>query len=130
MNKNNKVLLFAFIIIIGAFISSSIEGITGRVVDKKITKVSVSPYKTYPGEELYVTVIPGEEGVNEEAVFYNSNGKLNSHNLCFGSYKCVEPITFNFMIPDNWKSGVYQVKVYDYALKDFIKGDFTIKEVR
>ena len=131
MNKDNKILLFALLIIIGAIISSGIGGITGRVVDEKITKVSVSPSRTYPSEEIYVTVIPGEDGINEEAVFFNSEGaKLNYYNVCHGSYKCEEPVTFNFMIPDNWKSGVYQVRVYDYALKDFIKGDFTIKEVR
>ena len=129
MNKENRVLLLAFLIIIGALISSSIETITGKVINKKITKISVSPSKTYAGKEVYVTVIPGEDGVNEDAIFYDSEGvKLSSlKKLCAGSYKCDEPVTFNFEIPENWNSGVYQIKVYDYGIKDFIKGDFTIR---
>lgn len=128
MNKENRVILLAFLIIIGALISSSIETITGKVINKKVTKVSVSPSKTYAGKELYITVVPGEEGANEDVIFYDSNGvKFGSQKLCAGSYKCTESVTFNFKIPENWKSGIYQIKIYDYGVKDFIKGDFTIK---
>ncbi len=127
LNKDNKILLLAFLIIIGALISSSIESITGKVINKKITKLSVSPELTYPGKQVYVTVVPGEEGVNEEVIFCDINGnKLDSTNICQGSYKCEESSTFSFNIPQNWESGIHKVKVYDYALKDFIINDFTI----
>ena len=128
MNKDNKILLLAFFIIIGAVISSSIESITGRVVNKKISKISVSPSKTYAGEKVYITVVPGEHGVNEDAIIFNSNGvKLSSINICSGAYRCKEPVTTGFIIPNNFEEGDYQIKVYDYALKDFINGDLTIK---
>ena len=128
MNKDNKILLLAFLVIVVALISSSIESITGRVINKKISKISVSPFKTYSGEKIYVTVVPGEEGVNEEAIIHNSAGvNLNSLDVCQGSYKCTEPVTFDFLIPDNWEEGVYQIKIYDYSIKDFINSDFTIK---
>ncbi len=128
LNKDNTILLLAFLVIIGALISSSIESITGKVISKKITKMSVSPSLISPDKEVYVTVNPGEEGVNEDAVLFDSEGvNLGSEKLCAGSYKCTEPVTFSFKIPENWKSGVYQVKVYDYGIKDYIKGDFTIK---
>ena len=128
LNKENRILLLAFFIIIGALISSSVETITGKVINKKVTKVSVSPSLISPNKEVFITVSPGEDGVNEDAIFFDFEGvNLGSEKLCAGSYKCTEPVTFSFKIPENWKSGVYQVKVYDYGIKDFIKGDLTIK---
>lgn len=123
MNRDNKIILLASLVILASLISSSI---TGKAVNKKIAKISISPRVVNNEENVYLTVVPGEDGVNEEAIFYNSNGiKLTSTSLC-SSYKCTEPTTISFTIP-NWEEGVYQVKVYDYALKDFINGDFTIK---
>ena len=128
LNKENRVLLLALLIIIGALISSSVETISGKFISKKVTKVSVSTSLISPSKEVYVTVVPGEEGVNEDALFYDSRGvNLDSKKLCVGSYKCTESVTLNFKVPENWQSGVYQVKIYDYGIKDFIKGDFTIK---
>ena len=128
LNKENKILLLAFLIITVALISSSVETITGKVINKRVTKVSVSPSLISPSKEVYITVVPGEDGVNEDAIFYDSEGvNLDSKKLCAGSYKCTESVTLNFKIPENWKSGVYQVKIYDYGIKDFVKGDFTIR---
>ncbi len=128
MNKDNKILLLAFFIIIGTLITSSFETITGKVISKRISKISVSPSKTYAGEKVFVTVIPGREGVESEAIIFDSNeGKLNSVNICDDFYKCKKSTTFDFVVPKDWKSGNYQIKVYDYALKDFINGDLTIK---
>ncbi len=131
MDKDNRILVSAIIvgvvvIVVGAFS----DGVTGKTsLNIKETSIAVSPNIASPGDIIYVTVIPGNEGVNEKVSFYKAEDNLrkDSVNRLCNSYRCPEESSFAYAIPTSWESGVYHVKVYDYGIKDFVIEDFTVR---
>ena len=65
LNKENRILLLAFFIIIGALISSSVETITGKVINKKVTKVSAGDLTREERGELFRLLVKVEHSLSE-----------------------------------------------------------------
>lgn len=112
------------------FIGLNSFGITGNVISEKSkTSIVISPEVVSKGETVYVTVVPGTEGVNEKVSFYLAEDDLRKSSvsgLC-NSYRCADSGSISFIIPQNWQPGVYYVKVYDYEINEFISEDFTVR---
>ena len=130
MEKDNKLLFGAIFVLLALFlVAGKFNGITGNAsVESVDTQIIISPYTASVGETIYITVIPGSEGVNQKTSFYQAEDdlrKYSSDKLC-NNYKCTDESSFSFVIPSSWERGVYYVKVYDYGTKSFVVEDFTI----
>ncbi|MBI2498631.1 hypothetical protein HYV88_00140 [Candidatus Woesearchaeota archaeon] len=127
MERESKIILGAIILILIAIFSFNLD-ITGLSV-KEFSGMRISPKVVKSGSMILIMVYPGLGGVNNNLNFYNAEDDLRkaSIELCDGDYKCSEETTISYWVPNNWKPGVYHVKVYDYNRKGFIMEDFTIK---
>ena len=130
MKQEDKLLLAAFFIILALlFIGITQDGLTGYLIkESSDTTILISPPTVSTGEILHITVIPGSDGVHQKTSFYQAEDnlrKLSVHTLC-SNFVCTEEGSFSFFIPLHWESGVYHVKMYDYATKKFIVEDFTV----
>ena len=130
MNKDNKILVITIFIVLILFIFSFPFGITGAATANIAkTTIQISPKAVTPGEIIYVTINPGPEGVNEKINFYQAEDnlrKISINKLC-NDYKCFESSTVSFTIPTNWEYGIYNIKIYDYGINNFVQEEFTIK---
>ena len=155
MDKNNKILLGAILLIFITLISFNVNTITGDLTKegKKVPSVTVSPKIAVPGERLTVSVWTGADGINQKACLYDENSRVScTSRVCSDSpenldraYKCLstekEQVKFNFVTSTSLPSGIYSVCVWDYELaskklrqgdssqqRAYVCGDFTIME--
>jgi hypothetical protein len=155
LDKNNKILLGAILLIFMTIISFNINTITGDLTKegKKVPSVTVSPKVVVPGERVTVSVWTGADGINERACLYDDNSRVACTNrVCSDSpenldraYKCYstgkEQVKFNFATSTSLPSGIYSICVWDYELaskklrqgdssqqRAYVCGDFTIME--
>ena len=155
MDKNNRVLIGAVLLIFVTLLSFNLTSLTGSSTKEgKVPSVSVSPNVAEAGDRLTVSVISGELGVNEKACIYDGNSRVactstvcnnnvqkeNRHFKCLSS---VNQIQFNIATSTSLESGVYSVCVWDYDLaqkklrsgdysqrRGHICGDFTLMNTR
>ncbi len=146
MDKNNRVLIGAVLLIFVTLLSFNLDTITGlSTKDKNIPSVSISPKVVQPGSRITVTVWTGKLGMNEKACLYDSNARVScTNNACAGNYKCYstdkQPVSFNFATSTSLDSGVYSLCVWDYSLaqeklrkgdnsqlRGYVCGEFTIQ---
>lgn len=147
MDKNNRILIAAMLLIFVALLSFNMNSITGASTkDSDGTSVSVSPKVVKAGERLTATVWTGKLGMNKKACVFDDNSRVMcTETACEGSYKCYSsdtaPIKFAFSLSTSVEEGVYSLCVWDYDLaqkklkagdnsqrRGYICGDFTIKE--
>ena len=129
MEKENKLLLGATIILIGLIIISMNFGITGSSIRiSEESEIEVKPSIVFNGENINILVRPSTKGVNNKANFYieEDNLRKTSIEIC-NNYICSKETSINFNIPNGWEQGVYSVRVYDYGKKEFIKKEFTVR---
>ena len=152
MDKNNKVLLAAILLIFVTLLSFNIDSITGLSTrSTQRSSVSVTPKVIEAGQRITVSVISGSLGVNEKACIFDSNSRVACTNtVCNDNpqkenrhYKCssskTDSIKFNFATSSSLPSGVYSVCVWDYELaqkklesgdnsqrRGYLCGDFTV----
>ena len=129
MEREHRILLFAIVSLIIIFFIGA-NNLTGKLVKNNniFTSINVSPEAVSHEEIIYINVIPGSFGSNGRISIYKAEDnlrKISLDNFC-GNYKCLTESTISFTVHNNWESGVYLVKVYDYAKKDFIIADFTL----
>jgi len=130
MERDDKLLIAAiFLSLVIILVGANFNGITGNIIrDQSKTDIAISPKAVSPGQQVYITIIPGSEGVNQKTSFYQAEDDLRKSsvkNLC-NNYICKNEGSFSFIIPLYWESGVYHIKVYDYALHSFVIEDFTV----
>ena len=137
MEKDNKVLISAILIILVALVSFNFGDITGKAV-KENTVVAISPLEVTAGETITVYVKPGSNGVEKLAYVYSKKGiRLpGTISLCRSS-KCEDVLSVEYKIIDTWdnnegwdfreKSKGYYVKVIDSRTEDYSTASFTVK---
>lgn len=153
MDKNNKILLGAILLIFITLLSFNLNTITGDITKegKKVPSVTVSPKVVAPGERVTASVWTGAGGISKKACIYDHNTRVFCVNrVCSDSpvdrgYKCYstdkEQIKFSFVPSTSLSDGVYSICVWDYELADkksdagdssqqraYVCGDFTIME--
>lgn len=126
MENNNKILVFAILIIAIAFLSFNLD-MTGDVIKSKVTKLIVSPDKVRAGESLNIEINPGSYGVNRYVKFYTKEGDfMGSSNslicepraLCVDS-TCYEDVKMECKVP-NWEKGEYYASVLDHYSNEYV----------
>ena len=146
MDKNNRVLVAAILLIFVTLLSFNLDTITGlSTKDKNTPSVSVSPKVIQAGTRVTVTAWTGKPGINEKACLYDSSVRVScTENVCQGNYKCYStdknPVKFNFATSTSLPSGVYSLCVWDYELaqqklnkgdnsqaRGYVCGEFTIQ---
>ena len=147
MDKNNRVLVGAVLLIFVTLLSFNLDTITGLSTQNKINtpSVSVSPKVIQAGNRLTVSAWTGKLGINEKACLYDSSVRVScTENVCQGNYKCYStdksPVKFNFATSTSLPSGVYSICVWDYELaqqkmdngdnsqtRGYVCGEFTIQ---
>jgi len=126
MENNNKILVFAIIIIAIAFLSFN-SNTTGEVIKSKVSKLVVSPDSVRAGESLNIEINPGSYGVNRYVKFYTRNGEfMGSSNslicepraLCMDS-TCKDNVKMKCKVP-NWEKGEYYASVFDHYSNEYV----------
>lgn len=137
MEKDNKILLGAILIILVAMVSFSFRGITGKAVSEK-TIVAVSPGSITAGESITIYVKPGSVGVEQMAYFYREDGLRipGTVSLCRSS-KCADEIKIDYKLVDSWDGNAdwpygeasrgYYLRVNDYRSEEYKTASFTVK---
>ena len=131
MKKENRILLAALaVFVLLIIVSFNNDGITGLAIsDVSVTKLEVSPKVVSVGDNVFISVYPGKDGVNEKVSFYQAEDNLRKYsvNEICNNYVCFKDASFSFYVPSSWEYGVYYIQVYDYGIKDFVRVEFTIK---
>lgn len=137
MDKDNKILLSAILIILVALVSFNFGDITGKIV-KDSTVVAVSPSEVTAGEYITVYVNPGSDGVKNVAYVYRENDVRipATINLC-GSSKCEDEISVTYKILNNWDDNAewsygevtrgYKIKVEDWRSTRYKTANFIVR---
>ena len=138
MEKDNKILFGAILIILIAMLSLNFNNIlTGNVSKESVSKVVVSPNEVTRGEVITVEVTPGPEGVyNRWAWIYNAEKDLRltgtAKRMCGNQAVCYDPLTITYLIEgneDKFPDGKYVIKVREHDVKEtkYAEGVFWIK---
>ena len=109
MDKNNKILLGAILLIFVTLLSFNINTITGEITkeNKKVPSVTVSPKVADAGERVTVSVWTGADGINRKACLYDDNSRVTCTNrVCSEDtdnsyYKCYSTDTNSNIIGRN-----------------------------
>ena len=142
MEPNVKMVIIVAVTIIAALLVFNIGKLSGQVYvtegaagdqynaqepAEMNTVVTVSPSTVKYGQEITVTVYPGDKGATEEAKIYKADGFYEkTFYLDCGGFKCVEsPSTGKTTIPFV-DAGQYYVKVMDIATEQYAYGYFNI----
>jgi len=136
MNKDNKVLLGAILIILVALVSFNFGDITGKAVSEG-SIVAISPKTITAGEYINVYIKPGSKGVEQLAYLYREDGARlpGTINLCSTS-KCDEEINVKYKIIDTWDNNEkwdineitkgYYIRVNEYKQDSYKTASFTV----
>lgn len=135
MQKENKVLFGAVLILLVAIISFSFSGITGQTVSSgEVTKLYVDKSIVTAGDMIKLTIKPGSDGVDQDIDFYHANDDTrvaqSAAQVC-GQYKCFNDVTVEFRVPGSWE-GDYYVRVADryyesLGKEKYVKAYFSVK---
>jgi len=117
MDKDNKVLLAAVLIILVALVAFNFGDITGKAVKDDGTVIAVSPTTVKFGEYdtmklVTIKVIPGKDGVDTVMSLYMVDGfKVSGEtvNICTDSI-CREEATLTYKLDSELKPGKYYFK--------------------
>lgn len=136
MEKDNKILLGAILIILITLVSFNFGDITGKVV-KEGTVVSISPATVTAGDYITVYVKPGSKGVESSAYFYRIDGTRipATVKLC-GESRCTKETTIRYKLTDSWDNNAdwaygitskgYYVKVQDWKVESYKTASFVV----
>jgi len=139
MESNLKMVIIVAVTIIAGLLVFNIGKISGQAyltegiaqpeaaAPEMNTRVSVTPTTVKYGQEITVTVYPGDSGALEEVKIYKADGFYEkTFYLDCGGFKCVEsPSTGKTTIPFV-DAGQYYVKVMDIATEQYAYGYFNI----
>jgi len=130
--KNKNILLGAVLILLISLVTFNLD-ITGNVATPTTTKITVIPTTVQQGDKITITVTPGEKGARRNLYFMVGNYRRSISNLfCKDesrmSNKCFKSETMTYIIPVSWSADVYNVAVYDYGIKDYVRADFTVNQ--
>lgn len=133
MEKDNKILVGAVIIILVALVAFNLSKITGQVT-KETTTITVNPKIIGAGDIISISVVPGSEGAeNEMRIYYeDENGnlirKVQQHEMDRKTGgRLTRGITFSYRTYSTWVDGKYYVVVEDKATGEDIFASFKIR---
>lgn len=135
MQRENKVLFGAVLILLVAIISFSFAGITGQTVSSgEVTKLSIDKSIITAGDLIKLTIKPGSDGTGQDIDFYSAKDDTraaeSAAQIC-GQYKCFNDVTVEFMVPGSWEGDYYARvadKYYENLGKEkYIKAYFSVK---
>lgn len=116
MDKDNKVLLSAVLVILVALVAFNFGDITGKAVESN-TVIAVSPTSVSFGEYdtiklLTIKVSPGKDGVDTKMYLHQENGFRvggETVNICPDSL-CYDEVTLTYKLDSGIESGRYFFK--------------------
>lgn len=150
MDKSNKILVAAVLLIFVTLLSFNLDTITGSSTkEKQVRSVSVSPSVVEGGSRVTVTAYTGKLGMNKQACLYDSNSRVActyqacDENQDNRAYKCYstqnKPVKFTFTTSSSLEPGIYSICIWDYELakqkldagensreRGYVCGEFTI----
>lgn len=106
-----------------------------------VTNITINPNVVYGGEYLNIIIDPGIKGAHKDVLIFKVNDRgfgiakkgksqresgSTSAGFCKSTFKCYDTAAFRYGTSRNWAPGMYQVRVYDYFLKDYAKENFTL----
>ncbi|MEW6063087.1 MAG: hypothetical protein AB1571_01820 [Nanoarchaeota archaeon] len=97
----------------------------------KVSKVYINPNVIANGQEVIITVKPGSNGLHKTLKFCKTSGLCidKTSIWCKENYKCFDKTSFNYIIPNNWPSGNYVLKGYDYYIDDYVTMPFELQNL-
>jgi len=96
-------------------------------VSASSSSIFVWPDPVLAGADLYVSILPGSEGVYKYVPIYDSNDRYEGYiSLGCEGYRCYDPVNATYNIPLNWANGTYKIKVYDYLARKFVEDEFEV----
>lgn len=134
------ILAFAILVICAA-VSYSFEDLTGFFVKAEPTSIVITPSVVKAGESITIFINPGRYGANKLLTVHTHPSNLRKgvttwcsipqglclSGKCISGYKCYNIKSINYKTSGQWSPGTYYVRVYDYALKDYITEPFEVK---
>jgi len=140
MDKDNKILLIAILIMLVSIFSFSFnEVLTGKVTKESVSSVTVKPSEVMRGSIITVNVEPGPNGVDNRWAWVYREGETadrrvagTAKRMCGTQSVCYDSITFTYLIEgneDKFSDGKYFVKVKEHDTKEarYAKGAFWIE---
>ena len=124
MEKDNKILLGAVLIMLVAMVSFNFNSITGKATTSSGVLVSAAPSELYfsyddlankPSKVVKVKVEVDSQGIENQLDLYRSNGERiggQGRELCRSSNNCRKGVyTVDFRIPSSLQEGSYFFRV-------------------
>lgn len=126
------VLIFAVGLLVGG-LSQPFDGVTGQATKVRETTVSVSPSSVNPGEEISISITPGNKGTERYVYIYtlSEDNSLRvrravTNRFCAHTNTCKEPTTITYRIPASFSPGNYGATVKDVATGKQVWGKFNV----
>ncbi len=129
MRQENKVLVWAVLILLIAIVSFNFTGITGEAIKEKTTTVMLDKTYALPSETITLTVIPGSKGVDTDIDVYRADTDyryMQSAAQVCKRYKCKDISEVKFKLIDAFEPGTYYFRLYDLGSKEYVKAYFTV----
>ncbi len=129
MQQENKILVWAVLILLIAIVSFNFTGMTGESIRNKITTVTLDKTYVLPSGTIILNVIPGSKGVDADVDIYRANTDRRYMQAVLSicrRYKCESMSTVKFKVIDSFEPGTYYFRLYDIYSKEYVKAYFTV----
>ncbi len=92
-----------------------------------VSQLSASPQTINVGEEISISLIPGDQGASGYMYLYGpSDAFIDYYQIGCASSRCTEPVDLTITVDPSWANGEYSLKVYDYDSRQLISSPFQV----
>lgn len=130
MKQENKILVWAVLILLIAIVSFNFTGMTGMGTGgNRITTIILDKTYALPSETITLTIIPGSKGVDTDIDVYKADTDrryMQSAAQVCRIYKCKDIGTVKFKLIDSFEPGTYYFRLYDLYGKEYVNAYFTV----
>jgi len=105
--------------------------ISNQIREDRISKIYINPDVVANGQNVVITIKPGSNGLYKTIKFCKTSGLCidKTSIWCKDNYKCFDKTSFEYTIPNNWPSGNYVLKGYDYYLSNYVITPFELQNL-
>ncbi|MEK6812877.1 MAG: hypothetical protein AABX86_02060 [Nanoarchaeota archaeon] len=124
---NRQVALLTIFIVLTGAVAFNMTGFTGSAVKDTSSRLDVQPVVLSHGEDLRITIHPGEAGTMNKVEFFTRGIKVGETPAFCKEQRCYGRASIIYEIPTSWEEGLYVAHVFDYSSGNYVQDYFTVE---
>ncbi len=132
IKKESKPIVTVIAIILVVLLAVNFGKITGEVTKAHTSRVSVNPGIVELDESgrsrtvVSYTVVAGSDGFSNEVEIRKDGIRRKIDYVRGCSRRCMDPVTKDLTISNDWGKGIYEIRVMDNVLGGFVSANFKV----